>query len=114
MELTDTSPEAGQTTASDPLCPPRGSPQSPPHVHLPPKSGTEPVSRRPRALSAPAQGPVLLEGMGIIEGGELQTVCPRLQIHRRPKLPPEPQTQLPSQKAHAWVWGSTPGSCVLL
>lgn len=81
MELTDTSPEAGQTTASDPLCPPRGSPQSPPCVHLPPKSGTEPVSRRPRALSAPVQGPVLLEGMVIIEGGELQTVCPRLQIH---------------------------------
>lgn len=34
--LTDTSPEAGQTTANDPLCPSMGNPQSPLCVHLPP------------------------------------------------------------------------------
>lgn len=36
MGLTDTGPESGQTTASDPLCPSTGSPQSLPCAYLPP------------------------------------------------------------------------------
>lgn len=56
MELIATSPEAEPSTAGDPLCPSVGSPQSPPGSTHHPKAGTDPLSHRPRAPSAPTPG----------------------------------------------------------
>lgn len=63
MGLTDTSPEAGQTTAGDPLCP-----WEVLRTHFVsschPEAGTEPLSRRPPDSECTHSGASTPEGIG--------------------------------------------------